>query len=124
MGANELIGLLALAGVQLSMDGEQLNAEACAPLTDELRALIRDNKPALLAALTPTDRGIELRRQRVLQKLASEPDRQRVAIFDTDAEQDFVICTVAIRDVGTCELRIPADQYDPWAILAALEQTQ
>jgi hypothetical protein len=47
-----------------------------------------------------------------------------VAIFDPDADRDFVICTLAIRDVGTCELRIPRDRYDPWAILDAMQRTQ
>ncbi len=124
MGASDLLGRLALAGVRVSKDGANIVAEADSPLTDDLRALIRDNKAALLGALEPSMGGAQERLQRVLAKLAAEPDKQRAAIFDTDSAPGVVICTLAIRDVGTCELQIPADQYDPWAILSALEQTQ
>jgi hypothetical protein len=125
MGASDLIGRLALAGVRLARIGEdRIAAEPKEALTEELRTLIRQHKPELLAALEPLDRGRELRRQRVLAKLKAEPDKQRVAIFDPDADRDFVICTLAIREVGTCELRIPRDRYDPWAILDAMQRTQ
>lgn len=125
MGASDLLGRLALAGLRLSVVGpDQLGVEPRTALTDELRALIREHKPELLAALQPSARGIELRRQRVLAKLAAEPDKLRVAIFDPDAERDYVICTVAIRNVGTCEMRIPRVAYEPWAILDVLQRTQ
>lgn len=57
-------------------------------------------------------------------KLAAEPDRQRVAIFDPDADPASVLCTLAIRGVGTCELRIPRAKFDPWAVLETLQRTQ
>jgi hypothetical protein len=121
MGASELLGRLASAGVRLERLAEdRLAAEPKDALTDELRDLIRQHKPELLAALEPVDRGRELRRQRVLAKMKSEPDREQVAIFDTDFDDDYVLCTIAIRDVGTCELRIPRDRYDPWLILEAM----
>ena len=125
MGANDLLGRLALAGVRLSVVGpDKLAAEPREALTEELRTLIREHKPELIEALAPVSHGQELRRQRVLAKLKAEPDKKRVAIFDPDADRDFVLCTVAIRNVGTCELRIPHDKYDQWAILEALQQTQ
>ena len=125
MGASDLLGRLALAGVRLARIGEdRLAAEPREALTEELRTLIREHKPALLEALEPLERGRDLRRQRVLAKLKAEPDKQRVAIFDPDFDCDFdcdfVLCTLAIRDVGTCELRIPRDRYDPWLIADAL----
>ena len=123
---NELIGRIALAGVKLSADGDRLVAdiEPGAAMTDELRCLIRSNKAALLSALAPADRGVELRRQRVLAKLAADPSLNRVAAFDPDAERAAVICTIGIRSVGTCELRIPREQFDEWAVLDALQRTQ
>ena len=125
MGASDLIGRLALAGVRLSVVGpDKLAAEPREALTEELRTLIREHKPELIEALAPVSHGQELRRQRVLAKLKAEPDKKRVAIFDPDADRDFVLCTVAIRNVGTCELRIPHDKYDQWAILEALQRTQ
>jgi hypothetical protein len=124
MTTSEVIGQLALAGVRLSVNGDRLIVESQTALTDDLRGLIRENKTALLQALSPVARCVELRRQRALAKLAAEPDRQRVAIFDTDSDRNFAICTIAIRGVGTCEMRIPKDHYDPWAVLEALQRTQ
>ena len=125
MGASDLIGRLALAGVRLARIGEdRIAAEPREALTEELRELIRQHKAELLSALEPADRGRELRRQRVLAKLKAEPDKQRVAIFDPDFDRDFVLCTLAIRDVGTCELRIPRNRYDPWLILDAMARTE
>ena len=88
MGASDLLGRLALAGVKLSTDGAQLIAEPRAALTDELRTLIRDHKPELLAALSPIERGRELRRQRALAELAKHPDKDRWAIFDSDVDRE------------------------------------
>lgn len=34
-----------------------------------------------------------------------------------------VICTMAIRGVGTRELRIPRNRYDPWLVLGAIAKT-
>ncbi len=125
MGASELIFRLAIAGVRLSVVGpDQLAAGPREALTDELRALIRANKLTLLAALTPIERGREARRRRALAKLAESPDLKRAAIFDAYTEPDAVICTVAIREVGTCELVIPSEKYDPWAILDALQKAE
>ena len=125
MGASDLIGRLALAGVRLARIGEdRIAAEPREALNDELRNLIRQNKAELLSALEPLDRGRELRRQRALAKLKAEPDKQRVAIFDPDFDRDFVLCTLAIRDVGTCELRIPRDRYDPWLVLEAMGRSE
>ena len=124
MGTSDLTGQLALAGVHLSLRGATIVAKPRSALTEELRELIRHSKTELMAALAPVERGRELRRQRVLAKLKAEPDKQRVAIFDPDFDRDFVLCTLAIRDVGTCELRIPRDRYDPFDIMAAMERNQ
>jgi TubC N-terminal docking domain len=119
-----LIGRLAVAGVKLSADGPDLLAEPRAALTDELRALIRANKSVILGALAEVERGREGRHQKALMALAAQADKQRVAIFAPDPEREYVLCTIAIRGVGTCELRIPRGKYDPWAILNALERAE
>ncbi len=125
MGANDLIGRLVLAGVRLSLlSPDRLAADPRDALTDELRQLIRDNKQQLIEALAPVAGGTELRRRRVLAELERHPQAQRWAIFDPDAHAAYVICTIAIRDIGTCELRIPRDKYNPWAVLEALQTTQ
>ena len=125
MGAFNMIERLAVAGVRLSViDPNRLAAEPRGVLTDELRDLIRTNKEALIEALRPTDQGQELRRQRVLERLEAKPGKTRAAIFDTDADSDTVICTVAIRNVGTCGLRIPRDRYDMRLIQEAMGRSE
>ena len=125
MGASDLVGYLTLAGVRLSLIApDRLAAEPKGTLTDELRAFIRANKAALIEALKTTDRGWERRRKRVLAKLEAEPGMARVAILDAGADRDAVICTVAIRNVGTCELRVPRDRFDPWLFQEALSRTE
>lgn len=125
MAASDLIGRLALAGVRLSvLAPDKLAAEPRSALTDELRALIRAHKAELIEALEPLERGREIRRQRALAKLAAEPGKRRVAIFDPDADRAFVVCTVAIRGVGTCEMRIPRDRYNAWQVLDALSRME
>ncbi len=47
-----------------------------------------------------------------------------VAIFDNETDRDYVICTVGIRDVGTCELKIPRDRFDPWLVSDALSRAE
>jgi hypothetical protein len=125
MGASDLIGRLALAGVRLARLGEdRIVAEPSGALTEEFRDLIRQHKAELLSALEPVDRGREVRRQQVLAKLKAEPEKKRAAIFDAESDREFVICTVGIRGVGTFELRIPRDRHDPWLILEALNRTE
>jgi hypothetical protein len=51
MGAFDLLGMMARAGIRLHTDGEKIFAGPREALTDELRDAIRANKPALIAAL-------------------------------------------------------------------------
>jgi hypothetical protein len=120
----DLMARLTLAGVKLTADGENLLAEPRAALTDELRALIRAHKAEILDSLATVQRGREERHRRVEELLVAEPDRQRVAIFNLNQNPAYILCTVGIRGVGSCELRIPRSKYDPWAILQALQAAE
>ena len=66
------------------------------------------------------DPAAEVRRQRVLAKLAGDP-ALRLAVV-CDAEGDPVPVAVAIRDKGTCEVHIPAARFDPFALLELIER--
>ena len=76
----------------------------------------------------PDDPAMERRRERVLAVLREHPERHRHVIFDPDAEPGVVIATVAVRmaqgGIATGELRIPADRYDPFLILAMLQRAE
>jgi hypothetical protein len=124
MEVSDLLGRLALSGVKLSIEGESIVAEPRSAITEELRELIRGNKTAILRTLAPIEQGRLMREQRALAELEHHPTLQRWAIFDADETPDFVICTVAIRNVGTCEFKIRAQKYDPWLVLDALRSTE
>ena len=80
------------------------------------------------AAELPDDPAMARRRERVLSVLRENPERHRHVIFDPDAEPGVVIATVAVRmaqgGIATGELRIPADRYDPFLILAMLQRAE
>lgn len=81
-----------------------------------------------LAALA--DRGEEVvldpiaeaRRHRVLAMLAQHPTTRYAVITDTESEPGVVILALAVRDVATCELRIPRDKYDGVLLLDLIER--
>lgn len=62
-----------------------------------------------------SDPAAEIRRRRVLAKLAANPTL-RIAVV-CDGEGDPVPVAVAIRDKGTCEVLIPAERFDGLALL-------
>ena len=63
------------------------------------------------------------RRQRVLQMMA-EDDQPRKYYWATDdqAHPEFVFLTLAIRDIGTCEMSIPKEKYDPFLLMEMLDK--
>ena len=67
----------------------------------------------------------EARRQKVLQMMA-EDDRPRSHYWKTfdDAHPDYVILVFAIRDVGTGEIYISREKYDPFLLMEILDKHQ
>lgn len=61
------------------------------------------------------DPKAEDRRHRVLAMLTGDP-ALRLAVV-CDGEGDPVPVTVGIRDIGTCEVHIPAARFDPFTLL-------
>lgn len=109
-----LLTQLRSAGLRLRAQGDQLLVEPKTALTDELRAMIRANKVTILgellgggSAFSPAQ---EQARQTVLERLAAHPEVQRA--IDARFEDDVLIVALAVRDIGTCELRIPAACFD------------
>ena len=66
------------------------------------------------------DKATEARRQRILAVLDDKPGIVRAMVTDTEAEPDVVIITVAIRGVGTADIRVPRETYDPFLLLELL----
>lgn len=71
---------------------------------------------------TLPDPAAEARRQRVLEMLAQRPGTRYAVVTDCEAEPDAVIMALAIRGVGTCELRIPKAKYDGVLLLDLIER--
>lgn len=64
----------------------------------------------------------EARRKAVLAALAKDSTLQRAAVIDPDAEPGNVVLTLAIRDRGTVEVRIPRGRYDPFLLLELIQK--
>lgn len=54
--------------------------------------------------------------------LAERPGIRYAVVTDADANPEAVILALAIRGVGTCELRIPRQKWDPFLFLEAVER--
>jgi hypothetical protein len=128
-----LLTELRSAGLRLSSRGDQLLVEPKSALTEDLRALIRGNKAVILRelaenqapGLTPLQ---EEARQDVIARLAVHPNVQRA--FATRFEGETLIVALAVRGIGTCELAIPIERFNPAnlddyaALLSCLEGRQ
>ena len=65
----------------------------------------------------------EARRQQVLQMMAEDDQCRKYHWFTDDkAHPDCVILVFAIRDVGTGELNIPREKYDPFLLMEILDK--
>ncbi len=123
--AAELIETLAQQGVNLRVDGEQLivSAPKGSVPTEAMEAL-KEQKAEVMAELaTPPD--VEARHER-LRKMMDEDDAERIYYWITDADSDpcCVILAIGIRGVGTCEMRIPKEKYDPFLLMEILDKHQ
>ncbi len=58
--------------------------------------------------------------ERVLRDLETNPERVR-AIEVIDKGSDPIRIVVAIRNVGTCELLVARDKWDPFRFLALID---
>jgi hypothetical protein len=122
MSAAEIIGQVLDACGQIRADGSDLVLTAPRPLPPALLDQIKAHKPELLAALVPPGPlrplppASEARRRKVL---ALARDGKQYAILVEDPSPDPVIAALATPD-GTCELLIPKDRYDPFAIAATV----
>jgi hypothetical protein len=124
MGAPDILGLLAAKGLTIRPrpDGN-LEVSPRSLLTEELRALIRSNKSELLEELAvAADTLADARRQRVLAMLSERPGVRYAVLTDAEAEPEAIVVVLAIRDVGTLELRIARKKWDGVLFLERLER--
>ena len=99
------------------------------PATQQGKAAATVARIATVAVANPTspktapmpDPAAETRRQRVLAMLAERPGT-RYAVLVDNSDTDPVLLTLAIRGQTTCELAIPAAQFNPFELLAMLDR--
>ena len=103
--------------------GEVATATPATPATLEAAKVRTVATVATVAVADSPKRGsqprpdpkTEDRRHRVLAMLTGDP-ALRLAVV-CDGEGDPVPVTVGIRDIGTCEVHIPAARFDPFTLL-------
>ncbi len=71
------------------------------------------------------DRERQKRLEPVLKMMAEDDQRRKYYwLTDDKAHADFIILVFAIRDVGTGELSIPREKYDPFLLMEILDKHQ
>ena len=135
MGAPDLLQALRAQGFTLRAEDGRVMVAPAERITDELRAVIRANKAELLTALgagsspespaavdSVRDPAAKGRRERVSAMLQEHPGARYAVLVDDDADPEAAIVTLAIRDLATCELRIPRGKWDGVLFLELLER--
>ncbi len=114
------------ADVHVHLDGDELVVRTPKPLTDDQLGYLRAHKPEIVAELgvkQAAERAREhhvARRQRVLDQLGADPTLTYAYEIDAGSHPNYIIMAMAIRDVGSFELSIDRERFDPFDILAFL----
>jgi hypothetical protein len=141
MGAIELLAKFKSEGLTLMAEGDRIAVEPKSAITDYARTLIRQHKAELLPLLRAEDDQVatqdegplwgsvrqgeadrEGRYERVESMLAKSPAIRYALVTNAEGDLDDVVLTLAIRDLGTCELRTPKAKYDPFLIIRLLDE--
>src|SRR5438105_3001211 len=124
MSAARVLHRLQERGVHLRIQGDAIVAAPRDALTDELRALIREHKPALLDAMKAAqpcldelsnNEARELRREQAVQMLRELSSRRSAFLAEERDEQVLVMVAVRTIECGivTGELAIPKERWKP-----------
>jgi hypothetical protein len=104
-------------GLTLSISSdEKIKIAGDQNIINEWLPLIREHKSEIVQLLKQ-----ELRHQRVLKMLDSEPGKTYAVIVD-DATADPVLASIAIKGLAVFDLHIPLAHYDGIALLEVIEQ--
>lgn len=104
-------------GLTISRNGDRPLVTPRERLTDQHRAAIRENKSELLADLyAEIHPDLEAKRQELLRMLKARPDIKRAFIAEAGPNGGGRV-SLALRDIGSCELVIPDGRFDPFAIM-------
>lgn len=123
-----LLADIRASGITLSVSAAgKLRAQAQpGVMTREQKVRITAAKLELLELLEAERAGVsrETRRQAVLAMLEENPHVRYAWLTDTDEDHDYVVVALAVRGVASCELSIPRDRYDGFALLRMIDASQ
>jgi hypothetical protein len=106
------------AGLVVSLlPNGNLELKGKAPARRRWTPVLKANKTALIKELMSKDHLP--RRAKVLDMLKGNTNKYAVVV-DTDSTP--IVLTLAIRDVGTCDIHIPRHRYDGVALLGLIEK--
>jgi hypothetical protein len=126
MGAPDVLGHLRALGLTLAAEGGNIIVRPRQALTDEARQLIKTHKAGLLAALA----GPACKEYASFRKVVAEAERPReryALVVDQDGSEAVTIALTirgALPDGEelSCRLAIPRERWDPFLLLALVEQ--
>lgn len=121
MSAPNLIFELREAGYSIKADGRYLDISPADNLPPDIVERIKQSKAEILAALL-LEQQQEARLQNALAMLEADPEIKRAVHADADSDPDRVILTIAIRNVGTCEMLVPRAGFDAWQLIALVDR--
>jgi hypothetical protein len=116
--ASALLARLRGDGFTVTRDGDSILVVPRDRLTDAYRQTIRDHKAELLAELRAE--SADPQRQELLRMLNARPGIQRAYLAEATADGGGRV-TIALRDVGMCQLIIPEGRFDPGGIVKLLD---
>jgi len=117
MGAPDLIFKLRSDGYSIIVDGSYLDISPADDLSPELVRQLKQSKAEILSELQR-----ETREKKVLAMLEENPNKQRAVYADTESDQKYVILTIAVRHLATCEMLIPKARYNPFRLIELIDQ--
>ncbi len=112
----ELLESLKADGISIQANGQVIELFPPEKVTEDLIQRLRASKLEIIAELKRMER-----RQKVLDILAKNPDKQRAYITD-DTDKRVVILAIGIRNVATFEMEIPRAEYDPFVLLNLIDK--
>ena len=121
MGATDIIFELRNAGYSIIADGGYLDISPANDFPPDLLRQLKQRKPEILVALH-LEQQQEARRENVLGMLEADPTLKRAIYADFESDVSNVILTIAIRDLGTCEMTVPKAKLDQWQLLALIDR--
>jgi hypothetical protein len=110
--ATALIEEVRLLGIEIDAAGSDLVLRPARSVPEWLIPQIRAAKPEILR---------EIRRRQALKMLSDDPKLSRACVVDPDSAPGQVVVMLAIRGIGTCDLEIPRDLWDPFLFMKHIE---